>query len=185
MGPYLGDFTAGSILAFTWDTNDHNGASIAPTVAGVISVYKDDNLVQSVAGITDVRAFDGLVGIHNCKIDTADVFYAAGHNYHVVLSACTIDGQVVNATLAEFSIENRFSPIQSEFEQSTNIFPVGAVVAQGITLGMAARGCIQYQIVDVSLTRNFAVPDRTYYRLWHYNAQQRNDIVKPSNVPVW
>lgn len=107
MGPYLGDFKAGSILYFTWDTNDGNGASINPSIAGTISVYKDDNVVQSVAGITDVRAFDGLVGVHNCRIDTSNVFYAAGHDYSVVLSAATIDTQVVNATLATFSIENR------------------------------------------------------------------------------
>jgi hypothetical protein len=107
MGPYLGDFKSGSVLSFTWDTNDSTGASINPSVAGTISVYKDDNVVQTTVGVTDVRAFDGLVGLHNCKIDTSNAFYAPGHDYHVVLSAATIDSSVVNATLAEFSIENR------------------------------------------------------------------------------
>ena len=107
MGEYHGDVKKGAIIYFTWDTNDAGGASVNPTVAGTISVYKDDNVVQSVAGITDVRTFDALVGIHNVKIDTSDVFYTPGHDYSVVLSAATIDGQVVNSTLRTFSIENR------------------------------------------------------------------------------
>jgi hypothetical protein len=334
MGPYLGDYAEDSIIYFTWDTNDGNGASVAPTVAGTISVFKDDNLAQSVAGITDTRAFDGFVGLHNVKIDlAADAFYAVGHDYHVVLTACTIDGQVVNATLAEFSIQNRstlsvatiadsvwnelttghdivntfgqrlnairanlavlgannaitldagasgiddfyngssifiskgtgigqvrlitdydqatkvalvepdwvtppavnsefvifptattnssltsvntitdaildadlalhlgagvgFRNIgnllgqlaQSEFELRTNVFAIIPVAAQGIDASMVARGCIQYQQVDMSYTKNWAAPDRTYYLLYHYDAQRRNDVVKASLGIVW
>lgn len=223
MGPYLGDIKKNAIIYFTWDTNDGAGASANPTVDGTISVYKNDDVVQSVAGITDVRAFDGLVGIHNVTIDTANAFYEIGHDYHVVLSAATIDGQVVNATLAEFSIENRNMDIsalsltailngildadlqthlgagvgfrnignilgqlaQSEFEQRTNIFAVGAVAAQGITAIMAARGCIQYQTVTMSYTKNWVAPDRVYYLLYHYDAQQRQDIVKASVGIAW
>jgi hypothetical protein len=225
MGPYLGDFKAGSILYFTWDTNDGNGASINPSVPGTISVYKDDNVVQSVAGITDVRAFDGLVGVHNCKIDTINAFYATGHDYSVILSAATIDTQVVNATLATFSIENRNRDIsalalaaieniildadlqthlgvavggrnignilgqlaQSEFEQRTNVFAIIPVPAQGITLNMvnSSAGCVQYQRVDMSYTKNWAAPDKVYYLLYHYNARHRQDIVKASLGIVW
>ena len=210
MGPYLGNFSAGAIIYFTWDTNDGNGASIAPTVAGTISVYKDDDLAQSVAGITDTRAFDGLVGIHNVKIDTSNAFYAIGRDYHVILSACTIDGQVVNATLAEFSIENRYNTLdadlqlhlgvpvggrnvgnilgqlaQSEFELRTNVFATIAVPAQGITASMARKGVIQYQQVDMSYTKAWGAPDRTFYILYHYNAQQKQDMAKASLLPVW
>ena len=173
MGPYLGDFTVGSIIYFTWDTNDGNGGSINPTINGTISVYRDNNVVQSVAGITDVRAFDGLVGLHNCTIDTVDAFYASGHDYHVVLSACTIDGQVVNATLAEFSIENRFNPNQSKFYRRLFIQAVAPVVAQGIDAIMVAKGCIEYERVLVSYTYNWALPDDTYDLLYYYDANRR------------
>jgi hypothetical protein len=194
MGPYLGDFAAGSILYFTWDTNDGNGGSINPTVDGTISVYKDANIVQSVAGITDVRAFDGLVGIHNCAIDTSAnaAFYTAGSDYNVVLSASTIDGQVVNATLACFSLDNRVITsrmiaelAQSEFADCILVKAVAAIPAQGITIALAASGCIQYEIINVSLTRNFAAPDFTYYLLWRYDAL--GDVVerKPSLGIVW
>jgi hypothetical protein len=210
MGPYLGDFTAGAIIYFTWDTNDGNGASIDPTVDGTISVFKDANIVETVAGITDTRTFDGITGIHNVTIDTADAFYAIGHDYHVILTACTIDGQVVNATLAEFSIENRYNVLdadlalhlgaavgfrnignilgalaQSEFQLRTNVFAAGAVPTQGIIETMAARGCIQYIRVEESYTKNWLFPDRTFYLLYRYNAQQQNDMVKASLGIVW
>ena len=107
--PYLGDIAEDSVLYFTWDTNDGDGDSITRATDGTISVYKDDGDTQSTAGITDTEDFDSLTGVHMCKIDTsADAFYATGHDYSVVLSAATIDGQTVNATLAHFSIQNRY-----------------------------------------------------------------------------
>lgn len=105
----LGDRAEDSVLYFTWDSNDGDGGSITRATDGTVSVYKDDGVAQSVAGVTDTEDFDSLTGVHNCKIDTsADAFYATGSDYSVVLSAATIDGQTVNATLAVFSIENRF-----------------------------------------------------------------------------
>ena len=314
MGPHR-DIKKGSILYFTWDTNDANGASVNPTVAGTISVYKDDNIVQSVAGITDTRSFDGLVGLHNVKIDTSNAFYEVGKDYHVVLSACTIDGQVVNATLFELSIDhsdidicdqgiaqagaasgiqlaltasaiNDFyagsiayigsgsgagqSPrIITAYDGATKwatiypgwaiaalpdntsvykVMPIGPsmldaaepalqalivttlvnafhdedtqlhlgpaidnrtlsgmlaqalgskyqnrilvkaiapIVAQGITAGMVAAGCIQYETINISMTRNFAAPDFTYYLLWRYNALSEVVEQKASLGIVW
>lgn len=74
---------------------------------------------------------------------------------------------------------------QSKFEQRTNVFALAPVVAQGIDAIMVARGCIQYQQVDMSFTFNWAVPDDRYYLLYHYDAQRKNDIVKASTVVVW
>jgi hypothetical protein len=74
---------------------------------------------------------------------------------------------------------------QSEFELRTNVFATIPVIAQGIDASMVARGCIQYQQVDMSYTKNWAVPDRTYYLLYHYDAQRRNDVVKASLGIVW
>jgi len=106
---YLGDYIEDDSVYFCWNTNDADGASITRSTDGTISVYKDDDDTQSVAGITDTEDFDGLTGVHNCKIDlSSDAFYATGHDYSVVLSGAVIDGQTVNACLAIFSIENRF-----------------------------------------------------------------------------
>lgn len=107
---YLGDYKEDSTLYFCWNTNDKNGASITRATNGIIKVYKDDSTGESTAGITDTEDFDGLTGVHNCKIDlSSDAFYAKGHDYLVVLAGATIDGETVNAVLAMFSIENRFA----------------------------------------------------------------------------
>jgi len=109
---YLGDFAEDATVYFLWSTNDGDGASITRSVDGTISVYKDNSTTQTTQGITDTEDFDGLTGIHLCTIDTsADAFYATGHDYHVVLSGSTIDGQSVNAILRQFSIENRFDEV--------------------------------------------------------------------------
>lgn len=110
MGPYLGDYKEDSTVYFCWDTNNKSGGSITRATNGTVKVYKDDGAVESTAGITDTEDFDGITGVHNCKIDlSADAFYAAGHDYSVVLVGAVIDGETVNAILAIFSIENRFA----------------------------------------------------------------------------
>lgn len=102
----LGDRLEDSTVSFTWNSSDLSGASITRATNGTISVYKDGGVTQSIAGITDTEDFDGLTGVHLCVIDTSsDSFYSTGSDYDVVLSAATIDGQTVNATLAHFSIE--------------------------------------------------------------------------------
>ena len=109
MAPYLGDIVEDATLRFIWSTNDSDGASITRATDGTVSVYKDLGTTQTVAGVYDTyEDFDGLTGVHGCRIDTsADAFYATGSDYTVVLSAATIDSQTVNAVLAHFSIENR------------------------------------------------------------------------------
>lgn len=110
MGLYLGDFKGDSTLYFCWGTNDKNGASITRATKGTIRVYRDDDTGESTSGVTDTEDYDGLTGVHNCKIDlSTDAFYAEGHDYSVVLAGATIDGETVNAVLATFSIENRFA----------------------------------------------------------------------------
>lgn len=107
---YLGDFKEDSTLYFCWSTNDKDGASITRATNGTIKVYKDDGTTESTAGITDTEDFDGLTGLHNCKIDlSADAFYEVGHDYSVVLAGAVVDGETVNTVLATFSIENRFA----------------------------------------------------------------------------
>lgn len=109
MTNYLGDYAEDATINFMWSSNDSNGAAITRATNGTISVYKANSTTQSTAGITDTEDFDTLTGIHHVRIDTsADAFYATANDYMVVLSAATIDGQTVNAVLAQFSIENRY-----------------------------------------------------------------------------
>lgn len=107
---YLGDFKEDSTVYFCWDTNNKNGGSITRATNGTIRIHKDDSAGESTTGITDTEDFDGLTGVHNCKIDlSSDPFYSKSHDYSVVLAGATIDGESVNAVLAIFSIENRFA----------------------------------------------------------------------------
>ena len=104
---YIGDFLKNSTIDFKWNTFDGSGASITRAVAGTISVYKANGTTQSTEGVTDTVDFDAITGVHHCRIVTTNAFYEIGNNYQVVLSGATIDGNVVNAVIAEFSIENR------------------------------------------------------------------------------
>lgn len=103
---YLGDYAEDATVRFLWNTNGLGGESITRATNGTISVYKDSNTTQSTAGVTDTEDFDSVTGVHSCVIDTsADAFYAAGSEYSVVLSGATIDGETINACIANFSIE--------------------------------------------------------------------------------
>lgn len=105
---YLGDISEDSVIDFEWYTNDADGGAISRSTDGVISVYKGNNIAQSIAGVTDSKDFDGVTGLNHCRIDTsADPFYETGYDYMVVLTGAVIDTQTVNAVLAQFSIENR------------------------------------------------------------------------------
>ena len=104
---YLGDFPQDQTIYFLWPTNNDAGASITRAIDGTVSVYKDNGTTQVTTGVTDTEDFDSLTGIHLCTIVTTNVWYAPAHDYTVVLSAATIDGQTVNAVIASFSIENR------------------------------------------------------------------------------
>lgn len=106
---YFGDIDPGKILYIHWPTSGLSGQSILPGTAGTIEVYKDDGTTQSTAGITDTRTFDSVTGRHMIKLDTSadGTFYAAGHEFSVVLTGAVIDGQTVNTVLAHFSIQNR------------------------------------------------------------------------------
>jgi hypothetical protein len=106
---YLGDIAPSQILYFGWHSNAIAGESITRATNGTVSVYKDDGTTQSTTGVTDTEDFDGLTGVHWVKIDTSadGTFYAAGHDFAVVLSAATIDGKTINAVLGHFSINNR------------------------------------------------------------------------------
>jgi hypothetical protein len=113
-----GDYKVGATVSFKWPTNDKNGGAIAPSVAGTLRCYKEDGTdeVTAPTGITDTRAFDGNVGVHDCKIDlTANPFYEKGKDYSVVLVGATIDGETVNTPIASFSIENRWVNIHYHY----------------------------------------------------------------------
>lgn len=109
MSSYLGDFRTAKTIRKMWNSNAVAGESITRATNGTISVYKDGGTTQSTAGVTDTEDFDTLTGVHLVAIDTSvdGTFYSAGSDFEVVLSAATIDGKTINATLFSFSLQNR------------------------------------------------------------------------------
>ncbi|WP_396216379.1 hypothetical protein [Gemmatimonas sp.] len=111
---YLGDFVKGATVRFAWNASGANGASITRATNGTLHVYKDGVLTTEVTtGVTDTEDADTLPGVNLVAIATTGAFYTAGSEFMVVLKAATIDGQVVNAVLAHFSIMrlNAFVPL--------------------------------------------------------------------------
>ena len=104
---YIGDFPQDQAIYHYWSTNTSAGASVDRATDGTLSVYKDGGATQVTTGVTDAEKSDDLTGVHLCTIVTTDAWYAPAHDYAVVLSAATIDGQTVNAPIFSFSIENR------------------------------------------------------------------------------
>jgi hypothetical protein len=105
---YLGNIAASQAISFLFSTNDGSGAAVAPTTAGTVAVYKDNNTAETTAGVTYTPSFDGITGVNLVSLVTSDAFYAAGHDYAVVLSGAVIDGETVNVVLATFSIAHRY-----------------------------------------------------------------------------
>lgn len=146
---WLGDYKEDDTVHFLWPTNATTGASVTRTVDGEVRVYKDNNVAQSTAGITDTEDFDGLTGVHACTIDlSADAFYAIGADYSVVLQGATIDGQTVNAVLAHFSIENRFPTVGAIADQVWDEVLTGATHNIATSAGKRLRQIGAYNIHD-------------------------------------
>jgi hypothetical protein len=145
---WLGDLAAGATVRFLWGSNGQSGASITRATAGGIKIYKDASTTEraSAAGITDTVDFDGRTGIHLCAIDLSDNtdagFYAAGHDYAVMVAGAVIDGQTVNAVLAHFSIANR--PVQGVADKTGYALSAAGVQAiwDALTSALATVGSI-------------------------------------------
>lgn len=117
---YLGDFGEDEIVYVPITTNTSAGAAVAPSSAfeaADVTIYKDGSATQktSTNGLTMTSPFDSITGLHTLAIDTGNDtgdsgFWVTGSDYAVVLNPDeTVDSQTVVATIATFSIENRFS----------------------------------------------------------------------------
>jgi hypothetical protein len=108
MGDYLGDYNYQQTVYYMKNAHKADGTPIDGAGGLAVSVYKDDVADESTAGITLVGPFDSRTGLINLKIVTTDAFYAANHDYFVVVTTGTVDSiSAVSYVLASFSIENR------------------------------------------------------------------------------
>jgi hypothetical protein len=123
---YLGDYSGGATLDFTFSTHAADGTPTA-LVDGVVSVYKANGTTQSTEGVTLTASFDSVTGLNHVRIVLTNAFYATGNDYSVVLTAGTVDGvSVVGTTLALFSIENR---TEADIETAVAALPTTSQIA--------------------------------------------------------
>ena len=108
MSKYLGDFSAGDVIDFKFTT--YRPSTGAPfTLAGtpVVSVYKDNSVTESTAGVTLSVDFDSRTGMHNVNITTVTdgAFYANGGEFECVITAGTVDSvSVVGSCIGRFTL---------------------------------------------------------------------------------
>lgn len=112
---YSGDIVVGASAFGAFNTRDTSGAPITLDGAGspgtpALKVYRDDGTTEDDSGITLSVDHDSRTGFHIWKIDTsADAtFFAAGHDFFVVITDGIVDGtSVVGVKVGHFSIRNR------------------------------------------------------------------------------
>jgi hypothetical protein len=105
---YLGELLDGGTHDFKFTTVSSTG--IPTTLAGtpVISIYKDNNLTQTTAGVTLTADFDGVTGLNHVRLALTDAFYVVDTDYQAVITTGTVGGDsVVGYVVAQFSIANR------------------------------------------------------------------------------
>lgn len=108
---YHGDITLGDTIDVKFSTRDTSG--VPTTLAGtpVISAYVGNGTTQITAGITLTVDFDGVTGLHNCRVvASAGNGFTTTTNVSLIITAGTVDGtSVVGEQIASFSIDNRDS----------------------------------------------------------------------------
>jgi len=115
MIPYLGDYTEDQTVYVPLNTFSSDDPSASVTITNLadadIKVHKDGSTTQIVTdGATVAIDFDSITGNHLVTIDTSvDAAYATGSDYHVRMEGTTVDGGTINAWIAHFSIQNRYS----------------------------------------------------------------------------
>lgn len=111
---YLGDFVEGyNNLIFYWNTNDANGASVTRSTDGTLKLIRSDGTDCTTGSLTDTEDSPDT-GIHKCTVDLSiNDKCLPGYDYTVWVDGAVIATRTVNAALAQFSIENRFNPVEA------------------------------------------------------------------------
>lgn len=107
---HLGDFNASATVYCPFNTFNAATTAMITLSGGTVSVYKNASTTQTTTGVTLTTDFDGVTGLHLVTIDTSadGTFYATGSEFHIVLTAGTVNGtSKAGWVLGGFSIRNR------------------------------------------------------------------------------
>lgn len=107
---FLGDFAPGAVVRCKFNTTDPKNTG-TPLTGGLAKAYKDSSATSEIAsGLTLTPNFDTITGLNDVVIDTSadPAFYAAGSEFHIVLTAGIVGGvSVAGLVIASFGILNR------------------------------------------------------------------------------
>ena len=158
MSMYLGDLVPSQVLDFKVTFVDATGL---PTTlsGGAISVYKDNDSVETTTGVTLTTPFDSRTGLAHIRINTgADgSFYSAGTDFQVIVTAGTVSGiSVVGYELAHFSIDNR--------AQKVNVTKIAGSTVSTVTAQIGVN-VVQYNAQTAQTdANNLPKVDLEYWR---------------------
>jgi hypothetical protein len=131
------DFAPASVIDFKFSTTlDGVPTTLAGTPA--ISIYKDNSTTQTTTGVTLSVDFDGITGLHNVRIDTADAFYASGSSFQVIVTTGTVGGgSIVGHVVNEFTLDRA-----NVGSLKANVITATSINADAITAAKIADGAI-------------------------------------------
>ncbi len=163
----LGDISTSQVLYFHFTTRQFSTGTPITSASLVVSVYKDDNTTQSTSGITTTftTGFDNVAGLVSVKIDTSadGTFYAAGHDFSVVVTAGTADSvSIIGEVVGYFSIANRSALRPTTAGRTLVVDAAGLADANTVKLGPTGSGTAQ-TARDVGLS--VLVGDKTGFSL--------------------
>ncbi len=144
----FGDIFASQILYCHFTTRQFSTGTPITAASLVVSIYKDDSTTQSTTGITTtfLTGFDNVVGLVSVKIDTSQdgTFYAAGHDFSVVVTAGTADSvSIVGEVVGYFSIQNRSALRASTSGKTLVVDSAGLADTNVVKLGPTGSGTAQ------------------------------------------
>jgi len=109
---YLGDFEEDSKVFFFFSTFDKTEDSfdLSGDTGVDTEVYKNNSETPITDGVNVEYNVNGAEGVNRVIIDLSEsASYTTLSDYVVTRLGSTIDSETVNAILAQFSIENRYS----------------------------------------------------------------------------
>ena len=111
MSKYLGDFSAGDVIDFKFTTyRPSTGAPFTLAGSPVVSVYKNNDVIQDTAGAVLTVDFDGVTGLHHVRItaNPAGGFYTDGGEFECVITTGTVDSvSVVGSCIGRFTLRSQ------------------------------------------------------------------------------
>ncbi len=163
----FGDIVTSQIIYCHFTTRQFSTGTPITAASLAVSIYKDDSTTQSTAGITTtfLTGFDNVVGLVSVKIDTSQdgTFYAAGHDFSVVVTAGTADSvSIVGEVVGYFSIQNRSSLRPTTAGRTLVVDAAGLADANTVKLGPTGSGTAQ-TARDIGLS--VLVGDKTGFSL--------------------